>query len=203
MGVDLLLFLISVILISMSVIMMPGPIFAVTVAKGQRNKNAGIFVALGHGILELPLIFLIYFGLAKFLTSDTIKGVIGIVGGAMLILMGLQMFQGRKSMAVGNTHLPYGSVAAGLITTGSNPHFFLWWVTVGTTLILTAGTFGFIGFLLFVIVHWSCDLVWSLFVSVATFKSKHLWNERIHGIVACVCSAVLILFGLKFIASVF
>jgi hypothetical protein len=38
---------------------------------------------------------------------------------------------------------------------------------------------------------------------VATFKSKHLWNERTHTIVACVCSAVLIIFGLKFIASVF
>ena len=121
----------------------------------------------------------------------------------MLILMGLQMFKGRKSMGGGSRDLPYGSVAAGLITTGSNPHFFLWWVTVGTTLILTAETFGFIGFLLFVIVHWSCDLVWSLLVSMATFKSKHLWTERIHGIVACVCSAVLIIFGLKFMTSVF
>jgi threonine/homoserine/homoserine lactone efflux protein len=200
---DLLLFLISVVLISMSVIMMPGPIFAVTVAKGQRDKNAGTLIALGHGIIEFPLMFLLYLGFAKLFTSETIRVVIGIAGGGMLILMGLQMFKGRKSMGGGSRDLPYGSVAAGLITTGSNPHFFLWWVTVGTTLILTAGTFGFIGFLLFAIVHWSCDLIWSLFVSVATFKSKHLWNERIHRIVACVCSAVLIIFGLKFIASVF
>lgn len=200
---DLVLFLISVVLISMSVIMMPGPIFAVIVTKGQKDKNAGALIALGHGIIELPLMFLIYFGFAKFLASDTIKVVIGVVGGVMLILMGLQMFKGRKSMAMGNGNLHYGSLAAGLVTTGSNPHFFVWWVTAGTTLILTAETFGFIGFLLFVIIHWSCDLVWSLFVSVATFKSKHLWNERIHGIVTCVCSAVLILFGLKFISSVF
>ncbi len=203
MVVDLLFFLLTVVLISMSVIMMPGPIFAVIVAKGQRDKNAGALIALGHGIIELPLMFLIYFGFAKFFTSDTIKLVIGIVGGAMLILMGLQMFKGRKSMAVGSSNLPYGSLTAGLITTGSNPHFFVWWVTAGTTLILTAQAFGLIGFLLFAIIHWSCDLVWSLFVSVATFKSKHLWNERIHGVVTCVCSAVLIIFGLKFIASVF
>jgi len=200
---DLLLFLISVVLISMSVIMMPGPIFAVTVAKGQRDKNAGILIALGHGIIEVPLMFLIYLGFAKFFTSEAIRVVIGIVGGGILIFMGLQMFKGRKSVASGSKDSPHGSVAAGLITTGSNPHFFLWWVTVGTTLVLTAGTFGFIGFLLFAIVHWSCDLVWSLFVSMATFKSKHLWNERTHGIVACVCSAVLIIFGLKFITSVF
>jgi threonine/homoserine/homoserine lactone efflux protein len=199
---DLLLFLSSVVLISMSVIMMPGPIFAVTVTKGQRDRNAGVLIALGHGIIEFPLMFLIYFGFAKFLASDTVKGVIGIAGGAMLILMGLQMLKGRKSVAGGNSHLPYGSVAAGFITTGSNPHFFVWWVTVGTTLILTAETFGFIGFLLFAIAHWSCDLVWSLFVSLATFKSKHLWSESIHWIAACVCSAVLIVFGLKFITSV-
>ena len=158
---DFLLFLGSVVLISMSVIVMPGPIFAVTVAKGHGDKNAGCFIALGHGIIELPLMFLIYLGLAKFLTSEMVRALIGMGGGGLLIFWGLQMFKGRKNIPSASKDLSYGSVAAGLITTGSNPHFFLWWVTVGTTFILTAGTFGFIGFLLFAIVHWSCDFLWS------------------------------------------
>ena len=200
---NLSLFLVSVIFISMSAIMMPGPVFAVTIAKGHKDKNAGALIALGHGIIEVPLILLIYLGFAKFFTSDAIKMVIGLVGGAMLIFMGIQMFKGRKSMAAESGDLPYSSLTAGIITTSSNPYFFLWWGTIGTTLILMANTFGLIGFLLFAIVHWLCDFIWSLFVSVATFKSRHLWNNRIHEIVFSICSAILIIFGLRFIISVF
>jgi len=200
---DLSLFLVSVILISLSAIVMPGPIFAVTMAKGHKDKNAGALIALGHGIIEAPLILLIYLGFARFFTSDAIKMVIGLVGGTMLILMGIQMYKGRKSIAAESRGLPYGSLTAGIITTSSNPYFFLWWGTIGTTLMLTANTFGFIGFVLFALVHWSCDFIWSLFVSVATFRSKHLWNNRIHEIVFSVCSVILVIFGLKFVISVF
>lgn len=200
---NLLLFLVSVVFISLSVIMMPGPIFAVTIAKGHNEKNAGAFIALGHGIIEFPLMLLIYLGFARFFTSDAIKTVIGLVGGAMLIFMGVQIFKGRKKVATEGKDLPYNSLTAGIITTGSNPHFFLWWATVGTTLILTANTFGFLGFLLFAIVHWFCDFIWDLFVSVATFKSKYLWSQRTNEIIFGVCSAILIIFGIRFISSVF
>jgi threonine/homoserine/homoserine lactone efflux protein len=202
-AIDLSLFLVSVILISMSAIMIPGPIFAVTMAKGHKDKNAGAPIALGHVIIEAPLILLIYLGFARFFTSDSTKMVIGLVGGTMLIFIGVQMFRERKSVAAESREVPYGSLTAGMITTSSNPYFFLWWGTIGSTLILTANTFGFIGFFLFVLAHWLCDFIWSLFVSAATFRSKHLWNNKIHEIVFSVCSAILVVFGLKFIISVF
>ncbi|UCD85949.1 MAG: LysE family transporter [Deltaproteobacteria bacterium] len=200
---NLLLFLASVVFISLSGVMMPGPVFAVTIAKGHKNKNAGVFIAFGHGIIELPLMLIIYLGFAQFFTSDTFKLAVGSVGGVMLILMGVQMFRTRKSMATEGRDLPYNSLTAGIITSGANPYFFLWWATIGATLILTASGFGLFGFLLFVAVHWLCDFFWYLFVSVATFKSKHLWSRKIHEIVFGMCSAILVVFGLWFIGSAF
>ena len=119
----------------------------------------------------------------------------------MLIVMGVQMFRARRTIATEGRDLPYNSLTAGIITTGANPYFFLWWATIGATLTLTASTFGFLGFLLFAVIHWLCDFSWDLFVSVATFKSKHLWSERTHEIVFGACSAILIIFGLWFISS--
>ncbi len=182
---------------------MPGPVFAVTIAKGHKDKNAGAFIAFGHGIIEFPLMLLIYLGFAQFFTSNAVKMVIGLVGGTMLIFMGIQMFRARKSIAAEGKDLPYNSLTAGIITSGANPYFFLWWATIGAALILTASTFGLIGFLLFVIVHWFCDLFWYLFVSMATFKSKHLWGRRTHEIIFGACSAILVVFGLWFIGSIF
>ncbi len=200
---NLLFFLVSAIFISLSGVMMPGPVFAVTIAKGHKDKNAGAFIAFGHGIIEFPLMLLIYLGFAQFFTSNAVKMVIGLVGGTMLIFMGIQMFRARKSIAAEGKDLPYNSLTAGIITSGANPYFFLWWATIGAALILTASTFGLIGFLLFVIVHWFCDLFWYLFVSMATFKSKHLWGRRTHEIVFGACSAILVVFGLWFIGSIF
>ena len=53
MEVDLLSFLLSVVFVSLSGVMMPGPVFAVTVAKGYRSKVAGVLIALGHGAIAV------------------------------------------------------------------------------------------------------------------------------------------------------
>lgn len=195
------LFLASVIFISLSGVMMPGPVFAVTIAKGYKNKNAGAMIALGHGIIEFPLIFLIYFGFAQFFTSSIIKMLISLIGGLMLAYMGLSMLKMIKTLKEETKNLPYNSFIGGILTTITNPYFFLWWATVGATLIINASIFGIIGLLSFAIIHWSCDFVWDLFVSKTVFRTKHLWNKKIYKIVFGSCGFILILFGIWFIIS--
>ena len=51
----MLAFLLSLAVISLSGVMMPGPMFAVTVAKSYKSRFAGIQIALGHAIVEIPL----------------------------------------------------------------------------------------------------------------------------------------------------
>ncbi len=199
----LLPFLAVVVLISMSGVMMPGPVFAVTVAKGHKNWNSGFFIALGHAIIETPLIILIYVGFAKFFTSNIIKIIISLGGGLMLIYMGIEMFKVREKIEKGEADLSYGSVAAGIITTTVNPYFFLWWATIGAALIIKASIFGLIGIILFTVTHLSCDFVWDLIVSSTVYKSKRFWNQKIHEIVFGGCSLILLIFGLWFVFSVF
>jgi threonine/homoserine/homoserine lactone efflux protein len=52
---DFYLFLSSVVLISMSGVLMPGPLFAVTIEKASKHKTAGVLIALGHGVVEFRL----------------------------------------------------------------------------------------------------------------------------------------------------
>ena len=60
-GAFMLPFLLSVVVISLSGVMMPGPLFAVTVAKSYKSQLAGMQIALGHALVEIPLILFIYF----------------------------------------------------------------------------------------------------------------------------------------------
>jgi len=63
----------TVVLTSLSGVMMPGPMFAVTLAKSYKSPWAGVQVSLGHAVIEVPLILIIYFGLAQFFQNITVQ----------------------------------------------------------------------------------------------------------------------------------
>ena len=121
----------------------------------------------------------------------------------MLIFMGLMMFRTMRKGLGGSVDLPYSSLTTGIMMTGANPYFFLWWATIGITLIAGAAEFGVYGLLLFAVVHWSCDLVWEQFVSLTVFRTRHLWTPGVQKIVFSICALILIAFGVWFCFSVF
>jgi threonine/homoserine/homoserine lactone efflux protein len=196
------IFLSSVILISLSGVMAPGPVFAVTVAKGYESRNAGIFIALGHGLVEIPLILLLFLGLSEFFRSVSIQKIVSLLGGLALIALSFQMVRGRKKTSLKPRPSEYGSLLSGFIATAANPYFFLWWATVGASLILKASAFGHAGIMLFTIVHWSCDLAWDTLVAFTIFSSRRFWTEKVLDIISIFCATILAVFGVWFLISV-
>jgi len=125
--VSLLLFLVQVVVISLSGVMAPGPVTAAAIATGSRNRYAGILIALGHGIVEFPLMILIILGMGKILKSSKTQIVIGTAGGALLLIMAVQLLISLKG-----TESPPRPVRkekpilTGLILSAGNPYFPLW-----------------------------------------------------------------------------
>jgi threonine/homoserine/homoserine lactone efflux protein len=195
------LFLGSVIFLSASGVMMPGPVTAVTVAKGSQRKWAGALIAIGHGIIEIPLMLLVYFGLASYLKLTGVQIGVGLAGGLMLLWMAWGMFRTRPIALDEKKDTPHSSIIAGLATTAASPYFFLWWATVGAALLVSARTFGKTGIIAFGAVHWSFDLVWLFLLSWVVFKSKRLWTPKVTSVVFGICAAVLAGFGVWFIYS--
>jgi len=198
---DFYLFLLTVILISLSGVMTPGPLFAVTIIRSFKKKTTGILISLGHGVIEFPLIFLIYVGFAPFFTSSLTQKLVALIGGLLMIFMGFRMI--RTGIKGGGEHeeAQHSSLIAGILMTGANPYFLLWWATVGTMLILNAATFGLLGLAVFSIVHWLCDLLWNTFVSLIVFKSRQFWTKKVQKIIFGFCFIILIGFGTWFIVS--
>ena len=194
-------FLLSLVVISLSGVMMPGPMFAVTVAKSYKSQLAGTQIALGHAIVEIPLMLLIYFGFARFFQDELVQLILSVLGGAILIWLGASMFKARARVVEVGTDLPYNSVVAGVVTSALNPFFILWWATIGSKLIMDSLEFGTTGFALLIPVHWLCDLVWLSFVSILVYKTKSLWGRKFQGGLFASCSLLLIGFGVWFLVS--
>ena len=70
---EILLFFVSVFVISFSGAMAPGAVTAATISLGVKKKYAGSMLAVGHGIIELPLIFLLMAGFDKLIDSKLIR----------------------------------------------------------------------------------------------------------------------------------
>jgi len=180
--------------------MQPGPVTATAIAMGARSRYAGTLIAIGHGIIEFPLMVLIIFGLGKYFKLPKVQIAIGLAGGAFLLLMAIQGLlslkakTGNKSKALTNK-----PVLAGIILSAGNPYFLIWWATVGLALATQATQWGIWAFALFALAHWSVDLIWLQILSWVSFKGSVLLGPRGMRIVLMICSAALLLFGLFFI----
>jgi len=180
---------------------MPGPLFAITLKKASKSKAAGALIALGHGIVEFPLMFLIFFLLSQFNIPNFVQVAVGLVGGLLMILMGIQTFRNRQKNEETQVGLKRDSMIAGVYTTAVNAGFILWWLTIGTTLILNAQLFGFIGFSVFAGVHWLCDFSFYTVAALLIFKSQRLWTPKAKMGITFFCVTVFIGFGAYFIGS--
>jgi len=198
--VGLLLFLVQVIVISCTGAMQPGPVTATAITMGARNRYAGSLMAVGHGVIEFPLMVVIILGLGKYFKLAKVQVAIGLAGGVFLILMGAQAFLSLRAKADAEPRaLEAKPILAGIVLSVGNPYFLIWWATVGLALATQATKWGIWAFGLFALAHWSVDLVWLQILSWASFKGSVLLGPNGQRIVVVVCSAAMFLFGLFFI----
>ncbi len=193
--------LLSVVVISFSGVMMPGPMFAVTLAKSYRSPWAGSQIALGHAVIEVPLILLIYFGFAQFFENSLMQFGLSVLGGGMIFGLGVAMFRARAEVVQKGKDLPYNAFTAGIFTSGFNPFFLLWWATIGSMLVMKFLAFGIMGLTVFIIVHWLCDLAWLSLVSIVVYRTHSLWGRKFQEGLFIACSLLLVGFGAWFVVS--
>jgi threonine/homoserine/homoserine lactone efflux protein len=192
----------TVVITSLSGVMAPGPMFTATLAKSLKSPWAGVHVSLGHAVIEVPLILLIYFGLAQFFENITVQLVLGVLGGGMIVWMGVGLFRARREVARGGKDTTYNAFVAGIFLSGLNPFFLVWWVTVGSLLLMNfLNAVGTWGLTIFIVVHWLCDLVWLSLVSFTVYRTHSFWGERVQEWVFIILSLALLYFGGYFIVK--
>ena len=193
-------FLVQVVVVSLSGVMAPGAVTAATLAAGAKNRWAGAWIAAGHGIVEIPLIFLLLAGWGVFLKSDAARAAVGLAGGLFLVYLGIGMMRetgnaGAQDKAVRVSR----PMLTGVVLSATNPYFLLWWATVGLNLAYRAKGYGWVAVPIFAAVHWMCDLAWLTILSLGAHAGSQVMKGRGQRAVAVFCGTVLVIFGAVFI----
>ena len=204
---EIILFILTSFLVGLSGAIVPGPMLTVTVSDSvKKGVITGPLVVLGHFIAETILIIFILAGFSWFVGSTSAAIVIGTLGGIMLIYMGYNTsksnFNLEKQSFTDSQSSKYGSVFKGVLTSVSNPYFFIWWATIGLAFLYKgleiAGLLGLIGF---VIGHWSADMGWFSVVSFLSSKGSKIMSDSHYNSLMKICGLFLIVLGLYFLIT--
>ncbi|MFX0040206.1 MAG: LysE family transporter [Promethearchaeota archaeon] len=193
----------------------PGPVLTFTIYKSFKSKNpfTGVFIVLGHALLEFSLIVLLLLGASFFFLNPIFQRVIGIIGGTCLIIFGFlttrEVYKKRYEINFsikeedikgykGNSFL------GGIFYSITNPYWEFWWSAVGVYLMieLNVSFQNPFGLLLFFLGHELGDFIWYIPISLFVYYGGKSMNAKIYKYVLIACGVFMMAFGLYSIFKV-
>jgi len=179
----------------------PGPTLVATInASIGGNWTTGLKVSLGHAIVELFLVILILLGLAAVALPYT-SAIAGIGGIALIVFGGLTITGSRKATMSNSPVQPVSNpYMAGLITSAANPYFWIWWLSIGSAMVIAGLEGGLVLVGVFMIGHWSADTVWYTLVSTGVSKGTTIISDSTYRKIIALCGIFLILFGIYYLS---
>lgn len=204
---DIINFIATIVLVTASGALAPGPLFLATVSHGSKSgAKSGLIFSVAHTIVEFTLIFLFALGLITIANEPIVVLVVGLAGGIVLIIFGLNQIRKSiryKSVEIKDSRSSFHHLfLIGLAFTGLNPYFILWWFTVGAELILISLAFASLAGVVFMyLCHVWMDYVWLISVAHLAKKGTNIIGFKGYRILISLFGLILIYFGFTFILN--
>lgn len=118
----------------------PGPLTILVITQTLRhNWKEGVKVAIAPLLTDFPIIFLSYGVLSRFSQVNYLIAMVSFVGALFLIKMAMENWNALPPN-LDYTHENPESIRKGILTNLLNPHPYLFWLTIGTPILLSSGT---------------------------------------------------------------
>lgn len=200
----------------------PGPTLVATVRASLRyGWLSGPVIMTGHVLVEFGIFILIITGIAS--VAGQYAWLIAGAGGVVLVIFGLMTLAESRMVNLSDV-LRENSQAgatdegtkdhgwseglspvflAGIVTSVSNPYFWIWWVSIGSAMVIDGLKSGLIIGSAFMIGHWCADISWYTVVSVTVHRGRAVLSDRSYQVVIALCGVFLVIFGIWFFTAAF
>ncbi len=186
----------------------PGPLLAFVVAQAARSGwPAGILASTGHAGVELVLVAGLALGLAALSGVSWAGIVIGLAGGVVIAVLGVDMLRSAPRLVLPSTG-PVGSrtglaiLAGGAVVTLANPFWWFWWLTAGAAFFETSlAATGLAGIPAFYLGHIAADYTWYGGVAGLVGAGRGWLTVTRYRILMAVCGGAMLVIGLIFVGN--
>jgi threonine/homoserine/homoserine lactone efflux protein len=205
----------EVVLVSASGVLSPGPLFFANIFYGSKmGITAGIKIAYGHTMVELPLIVLLAFGFFAFsyvfLNNENLKiisfvGGISMIGFAFIQIINVKKGKVDSKLAQAGVSNKKAPILLGAMFSALNPLFLIWWFTIGLKLISDSiHFFGLVnGILILFSSHIWMDYAWLIITSYLIYRGTSVLKTKFYSLLLFSMSTVLVFYGVYIILRIF
>lgn len=187
-------------IITISGALAPGPLTMATIGSGFKyGWKAGFYTAVGHVVVEFPLVMLIGLGIASILNNLLLQFILLFGGSSALFYFGyIQVRYSNKPLKAEFIH--HHPTLIGAVFSLFNPYFIMWWLAVGGVLIYNwINLLGYTTLTLFYITHVWMDFAWLILLSyLASAGIKRLKSPIVKGL-NIILGVILFVFGILFL----
>ena len=133
----------------------PGPLLTITISETlQHGKWEGIKVEISPLITDLPIVLSTLFILSHLTSNNFIIGIIAFFGASYLIYSGIESLKIKQKSAEFKLNKK-AALKRGIIVNFGNPHPYLFWLSIGGSIIFKSLSIHFLATILFIIGFYS------------------------------------------------
>ncbi len=201
-------YILTVILVSSSGVLSPGPLFFANIihARSYGYKGA-LSISTGHALVELVLVLLIASSLINIEAITSMGWAISILGGSALLAFA--SVQAASVMRRSRDHVNtirvsgvsglYMLILIGVTFSVFNPFFIAWWLTVGMKLIYNAMEYDGYGLVAMFIAHIWMDYAWLTVTALLAGRGISMIDHRYYRFLILIISAILVYIAIQFL----
>ncbi len=207
---------VTVILLSLTGALAPGPLTMATIVLGTRGgARAGFLTAVGHMIFEFPYFVALCLIIGQrqvlqLLNMRPIKLVLAVIALAFILYFSILTLRDGISLLRGQEMTMFQSLSGrylanplvvGFLLTSLNPQFLTWWITVGLIIVIQTAQLGLIYIPLIYITHVWLDYAWLTALAFLSHKGYKVFRRK-YGYVLIALAVLLAIFGSLIVVKV-
>lgn len=187
---------------------MPGPLMVAAIEQTAiQGLRAVIGLITGHMLLEVVIVLLLASGLQTVIARPRVRGAIGLVGGAALVYMGIDML--RHAFELKLDLSPHSAAAYsfgellffGAAICAANPYFTGWWATIGAGQMAQMAPRTRAEYAAFFLGHESADYIWYGFLGVLVVTGRRLLTDDVYQWIIAACGVFIAVLGARFVLT--
>jgi len=186
----------------------PGPLLALVINQSLKyGRTEGIKISFTPLITDLPAILLSVFLISELAEYKPVFGIISFLGAAYIIYLGYESIA-SAGKEIDLKEVKTNSLRKGVLTNLLNPHPYMFWITVGTPLMMKANQLSFFSAALFVFCFYLTIIGSKVIIALIADKSRkflhgkaYMWTLRILGALLIVLAIILAREGLNYLTT--
>jgi threonine/homoserine/homoserine lactone efflux protein len=182
----------------------PGPLLTLVVSEAlARGRSAGLAVSMSPLMTDGPVIAAAVLLLGRIENSEAALGIVSIAGGALLTSYGLAGLRGatvevEESEAKRSA---WASLGKGISVNFLNPNPYLFWLTIGTPILLDAHALSWLAPIAFLAVFYLCLVGSKCVIALLVARSRAVLDGRAYVFVNRILAIALLVFAVIFIRN--